>query len=101
MRPAHVLLIALLGLVSTQAFALRCGNNLVREGMSRYEVRKLCGDPDDSSVRYETVYRRNSRDEHVAYEIEFEEWIYDFGSTSLDRRLIFVNGNLYKEEILD
>lgn len=101
MRPTHLLLIGMLALVSTQAHALRCGNDLVREGMSRYEVRKRCGDPDDSYVRYETVYRRNSRDEQVAYDIEFEEWIYDFPSNRLDRRLIFVNGYLFKEEILD
>lgn len=101
MRPAHLLLIALLGLTSTQALAMRCGNNLVREGMSRYEVRKRCGNPADSFVRFETVYRRNSRDEQVAYDIEFEEWIYDLGKGSFDRRLIFVNGYLFKEEILD
>jgi hypothetical protein len=101
MRPVHLLLIALLGLISMPAEALRCGNSLVREGMSRHEVRKRCGNPDDSYVRYETFYRRTARNESVAYDIEIEEWIYDFGSTSFDRRLIFINGRLYKEEIAD
>jgi len=101
MRPARLLLIALLGLTSTQVYALRCGNQLVTDGMTRYEVRKRCGDPDDSYLRYETHYRRNALDESVAYEVEVDEWIYDFGSSSLDRRLIFINGRLFKEEILD
>jgi hypothetical protein len=101
MRRAHLLLIALLGLVSTQAYALRCGNSLVTEGMSRHEVRKRCGNPDDSYTRYETIYRRTAGDEAVAYEIEINEWIYEFGSQTLDRRLIFINGRLYKEEIVD
>ena len=101
MRPAHLLLIALLGLASTQAHALRCGNQLVQEGMTRYEVRKRCGDPDDSYLRYETHYRRNAHDESVAYDVEIDEWIYDFGSNRLDRRLIFINGRLFKEEILE
>ena len=70
MRPAHLSLIALLGLVSTDAMALRCGNQLVSEGMTRYEVRKRCGDPDDSQVRYETHYRRTALDESVAVEVE-------------------------------
>ena len=101
MRPAHLSLIALLGLVSTDAMALRCGNQLVSEGMTRYEVRKRCGDPDDSQVRYETHYRRTALDESVAVEVEIDEWLYDFGSNPLDRRLIFINGRLFKEEILD
>ncbi len=101
MRPAHLILIAMLGLASTDASALRCGNSLVTEGMSRHEVRKRCGNPDDSQVRFETFYRRTAQHEAVAYEIEIEEWIYDFGRNSFDRRLIFINGRLYKEEIAD
>ena len=101
MRPAHLILTALLGLVSTNAMALRCGNQLVTEGMSRHEVRKRCGNPDDRMSRYETVYRRTATNESVAVEVEIEEWIYDFGSNTLDRRLIFVNGRLHKEEIVD
>ncbi len=101
MRPARLLLIALLGLASMQAYALRCGNSLVTEGMSRHEVRKRCGNPDDSYTRYETVYRRTAGDEAVAYEVEINEWIYEFGSQTLDRRLIFINGYLFKEEIVD
>lgn len=92
---------ALLALTSVSAEAMRCGNNLVTEGMTRHEVRKRCGAPDDSSRRFETIYRRNSVNEAVAFEIEIDEWIYDLGSNTLDRRLIFVNGRLHKEEIVD
>jgi len=101
MHLAHAPLLVLLCLVSTPALALRCGNQLVNEGMTRYEVRKRCGDPDDSYLRYETHYRRNAHDESVAYDVEIDEWIYDFGSNRLDRRLIFINGRLFKEEILE
>lgn len=100
MRLARFALIATLVLVSMPALALRCGNQLVTEGMSRHEVRKRCGNPDDSNVRYETIYRRTAHDESVAIEIEVEEWYYDFGSNSLDRRLIFINGRLQSEEIV-
>ena len=101
MRQLTVLITAVLALSSSVADAMRCGNKLVLEGMTRLEVRKRCGDPDDSSRRFETIYRRNSRDEAVAIEIEIDEWIYDLGSNTLDRRLIFVNGRLQREELAD
>lgn len=99
MRTGTWMTIVALLLVAQPALAMRCGNQLVLEGMSRHEVRKRCGDPDDHNLRYETIYRRNSLDEVVAVEIEIEEWIYDLGSNRLDRRLIFVNGRLREEEI--
>jgi hypothetical protein len=83
------------------AQAMRCGNQLVLEGMSRYEVRKRCGNPADESRYYRTVYRQNAINEAVAIEIEIEEWIYDFGSNKFARRLIFVNGRLQDEELVD
>ncbi len=92
---------AALALTPMSADAMRCGNNLVFEGMTRHEVRKRCGAPDDSSRRFETIYRRNNLNEAVAIEIEIDEWIYDLGSNTLDRRLIFINGRMHKEEIVD
>lgn len=99
MPPRHLIPLALLLAAADPALAMRCGTRLVTEGMSRHEVRKRCGNPDDASVRYETIYRRNALNEAVAIEIEVEEWIYDFGSNKLDRRLIFINGRLHEEEL--
>ncbi|MBK8068313.1 MAG: DUF2845 domain-containing protein [Rhodanobacteraceae bacterium] len=81
------------------AHALRCGNQLVMEGMTRHEVRERCGNPDDTSRRFETVYRQTEQHEAVAIEIEIEEWFYDFGSNRLDRRVIFVNGRVHEIEV--
>jgi hypothetical protein len=83
------------------AEAMRCGKNLVVEGMTRYEVRERCGEPDDISRRYETVYRQLSHQQTVAIELEIEEWFYDGGSNRLDRLLRFVNGRLVHEEVGD
>lgn len=96
-----VLLVALSGLAlyAAPAAAMRCDNKLVIEGMTRYEVRERCGDPDDISKRYATVYRRTAHDETVAVEIEIEEWFYDGGSNKLDRRLQFINGRLDNEKV--
>lgn len=85
--------------VSNPAWALRCGTQLVVEGMSRYQVRQRCGEPQDIVRRYATVYRQITPTETIAREIEIEEWFYDLGSTRLNRRLIFVDGVLDREEI--
>ena len=93
--PATLILLAF----AAPAHALRCGNKLVTEGMTRHEVRERCGNPDDASRRFETIYRRTQHDEAVAIEIEIEEWFYEFGSNRLDRRVIFVNGRVHQIEI--
>lgn len=82
------------------AQAMRCGNQLALEGMSRYEIRKRCGEPADISRHYRTIYRQSAHNEAVAIEVEIEEWIYDLGSNEFDRRLTFVNGRLQKEELV-
>lgn len=92
-------LTVLLLTVAGDAWAMRCGNQLVTTGMTRYEVRERCGEPDDISKRYATVYRRTAVDETVAVEVEIEEWFYEGGRNKLDRRLKFVNGALESEEV--
>jgi hypothetical protein len=98
MRRCAILILSLL-LPFQAAEAMRCGNDLVREGMTRYEVRERCGEPDDISRRYKTVYRHVAHDRTVAVEVEIEEWFYDGGSNRLDRLLRFVNGRLVREDV--
>ena len=93
--PATLILLAF----AAPAHALRCGNKLVTEGMTRHEVRERCGNPDDASRRFETIYRQTQHHEAVAIEIEIEEWFYEVGSNRLDRRVIFVNGRVHQIEI--
>lgn len=97
MRPISAALILLA--FAAPAHALRCGNKLVTDGMTRHEVRERCGNPDDATRRFETIYRQTQHREAVAIEIEIEEWFYDFGSNRLNRRVIFVNGRVHEIEI--
>lgn len=48
-RGAHCLMVLALIAMSDPAWALRCGNRLVKEGMHEAQVIELCGEP--SSVR--------------------------------------------------
>lgn len=99
MRTLILGLSALMLSYAGDSWAMRCGNQLVTTGMTRYEVRERCGEPDDVSRRFATVYRNTAADETIAVEVEIEEWFYEGGRNRLDRRLKFVNGALESEEI--
>lgn len=61
---------------------LRCkGDQLVNEGDRMYEVRALCGEPDE-------VFHR------VEKRIQIDEWTYDLGPNTLTRTVIFKNGRV-------
>ncbi len=68
------------------ALALNCGTKWVTEGLSAYEVLKICGQP-----AWVTAAPNLFGD---------EEWIYDFGSTKFMRRLTFRNDRLVRIEEL-
>ena len=91
----------LLGIAATllgapaHADGLRCGDKLASVGSSLYEVRAICGEPDDAqhSIESRTVERRvvvpcpagseRRLCETVVYqtlEISIDRWTYDFGS---------------------
>jgi hypothetical protein len=106
-------LLALAGLSlssSARADSLSCGGRIVSTGDSRYDVKSICGEPDDVSqhVEYRSVRGRvsgpcardsngklrcqNSREEVV--EVVVDEWIYDFGSNRFVEYLTFEQGHL-------
>jgi hypothetical protein len=68
------------------ALALNCGTKWVTEGLSAYEVLKICGEP-----AWVTPAPSPFGD---------EEWIYDLGSTKFMRRLTFRNDRLVRIEEL-
>jgi hypothetical protein len=97
----RLLLLAVMLTTPALANAMRCGNLLASEGMTRYEVRQRCGDPDDVITRVDVVYRRLGPDRTVAREVQIEEWYYDRPSNSFDRMLLFVDGRLSRIETLE
>jgi len=75
--------------------ALRCGTRLVDVGDTREQVRALCGEPTDVSVRVET------RSVHVrvaggivtqAASVLVETWTLNFGPQRFMKRLTFQDG---------
>jgi hypothetical protein len=92
---------------SAASDGLRCGTQLVQEGDSQYEVKKLCGAPDDVQQRTESrrVQRAVQRpcahgsgscvvvvDDYV--EVVVHEWVYDFGPRRFLQYLTFEGGQL-------
>jgi hypothetical protein len=92
---------------SAAANSMRCDTRLVQEGDSQYEVRSLCGQPDDVQQRTETrrvqraVQRPCARGtgtcvvmvDHFV-EVVVDEWVYDFGRQRFLQYLTFEGGVL-------
>lgn len=94
---------------SAHADSLSCNARIVSTGDSRYDVRSVCGEPDDASQRIE--YRssrgrvvgpctrdgkklRCGRGEESVVEVVIDEWIYDFGKNRFIEYLTFEQGRL-------
>ena len=94
---------------SARADSLSCEGRIVSSGDSRYEVKAVCGEPDDASqrVEYRTARGRvagpctredgkircSQTREHVV-EVVIDEWIYDFGRNRFIEYLTFEQGRL-------
>lgn len=107
----RLLFIILFFAVSHDAFALRCGTHLIREGDSFSRVEKFCGEPESSQTRsiYRTVsigwknkYISPQRSERsseriqdtVTVEVIVDEWFYNFGPRKLSQKVIFEDGKV-------
>jgi hypothetical protein len=100
--------VVLLSAAEVSANGMRCENKLVRPGDSAYQVKSLCGPPDD--VQQRTEQRRVARaverpcatnpSGRCAYVIEdivqvvIDEWTYDFGPQRFVQYLTFEAGKL-------
>ncbi|MFO7190224.1 MAG: DUF2845 domain-containing protein [Pseudomonadota bacterium] len=83
---------------AARADAMRCGQNLVRDGDPQSKVLALCGEP--SGVQRRTVLRRPYFDLQGRFvyfgdglvEVPVEIWTYNLGPQKLIRRVRFVDG---------
>lgn len=102
------------------AHAFRCGQELVPDKATLYQVRRICGEPVDiqqwieSRVASAPAYdqRPISQRGHfptqtaipvipIVIPVTVEEWTYDFGPTQFIRVFRFENGRLRRIEMLD
>jgi hypothetical protein len=95
---------------SAHADGMRCGTKLVSDGDTPYEVRNICGSPDQALQRTElrTVNHwvdgpcqsrgqvRCGQMVQYTVEVQIDEWLYDFGPTQFIRNLVFENGRLIR-----
>lgn len=105
-----ILSLTLLGGLGMQSPALadgsmRCKTRLVSAGAAAYEVRSVCGTPDDMQTRTEVRTVRRAVSVPCAqgvcssfvedsYSVNVEEWIYDFGPQRFLQFLTFEQGKL-------
>jgi hypothetical protein len=79
--------------------ALRCDSRLVSIGDRTFDVRQMCGDPDDRRVRQESRLIRIFREGRLIellVEVEVEEWTYNLGPYRFIRILRFENDRLVR-----
>jgi len=94
---------------SARADSLACDGRIVSTGDSRYEVKSVCGEPDDvvQRVEYRTVRGRVSgpcvreggkircsQTREQVFEVVIDEWTYDFGRNRFIEYLTFEEGKL-------
>lgn len=82
----------------SQSFAMRCGTRTVNLGDTATEVYTKCGPPDYKGqpwgALYLDGYKPGVRDGAVPVGAVINQWIYNGGSTRLQRVLRFRNGEL-------
>lgn len=94
-----------LGTQPAQANGMRCDNKLVGRGDTTYEVKALCGPPDDARSRVERRSVRRIVEVPCGtgrcpvvvedlMEVTIDEWIYDFGPQRFIQHLTFEQGKL-------
>ena len=105
MKKTTLLTLALL-IVATDAFAIRCGRQLVQVGAHKTEVLKKCGEPEYMdermnlrATRFRHPYGMLKFDQYE--QVVIEEWIYNFGPRKFKQLLRFENGILKEENDLD
>lgn len=106
-KPLIKILLAVSLLVSSEAYALRCGNKLVKIDMYQTEIDAMCGKPVSTQylgyvIRFDNSYRSHRglsvRAGHMVHgarvEVSVTESLYNFGPHKLMRKMRFENGRL-------
>jgi len=88
---------------------MQCNDRLVTSGDTLYQVRSLCGEPDDARhrVEYRTVRVRRpgtcvqgqgpcTSEVEQTIEVVIDEWTYDFGKNRFLKFLCFEQGKLVR-----
>ena len=93
-------------LIASDAYALRCGRELVQVGEQKWTVMEKCGEPDFVDRRTAVRARRlrhpfGSLELSEFEEVEIEEWVYNFGPRKFKQLLEFENSILVRIRELD
>lgn len=104
-----LLLIASAGLAAADE-TMRCPTGrIVRVGDRMIDLASICGAPDvtdrrtawrEVSGRIHAASRLASVEDRLVVEVRIDEWLYDLGPGRLQRRLVFVDGRLWRIDTL-
>lgn len=92
--PISVFSVVLLAHTNISQASMRCGNNLINEGFSKFEVIQKCGEPKNREV-IDPVIGSNNKTPNKS--VSVENWVYG-PSNGVYRYLKFIDGVLVKIE---
>ncbi|HVF36063.1 MAG TPA: DUF2845 domain-containing protein [Candidatus Saccharimonadia bacterium] len=100
MRAAQAVIALACAAAAGDALALRCNGRIVSIGDHRFEGEERCGEPYwvERYSEYQVIGEFAPVQRTVEHRIE--AWYYNFGTSSLMRRLVFIDNRLYREDTL-
>jgi hypothetical protein len=114
MRAIFALPALLAAFLAQPALAMSCGPRFVNEGMTTYQVARICGDPQSAGSRTIYVTRVEGYENlpappkggavaspvYVQIPVNIDEWVYNLGPNLLMQKLTFENDRLVGIESL-
>lgn len=99
MNPRALLVLCLL-MAAPSAFAMRCGNRVVNEGLQDFQVRERCGEPfwADRYTNVDVIGAYGPLEQQRT--VQYDVWYYNFGPRQFMRKFLFRDGELLREETL-
>ena len=92
--PISVFSVILLAHTNISQASMRCGNNLINEGFSKFEVIQKCGEPKNREIIDPVIGSNNTTPNKS---VSVENWVYG-PSNGVYRYLKFIDGVLVKIE---
>lgn len=89
------IIIILISSIVSPSYALRCGNQLVLEGDSKFDLKKKCGDPDFIDSYQENVPIYNQAGYQIGTATKtVDKWYYQKLPNEFKYEIIFSEGNI-------
>jgi len=94
-----IIVIAMLTIANTAFCAdlVRCSGKIIEPGVSKYDLKKYCGDPEEKTITGTEKYGSK----YNSYELQIEEWMYPRLSYGNDYVITVIGSTVRRVKRLD